>query len=501
MGISDTRPAGYAFLIEKYNLKVIPNWHTSFIGHAGGIRTIDRDGQRETIYPLQYWPGEGIGDHLEFAISYDGTNLGILSALFEKASENEIASYISSKPTGKNARRIWFLYEYLTGRSLPLEDLGKMNYVDALDADLYYTIESGEKVRRQKVVNNLLGSREFCPIIRRTKKLLSDESIDLPGLCQNIVSAYPPELLKRALNYLFGKETKSSFEIENIKPSASRTEIFISLLELAGYEDFCEKQLLIDIQNRIVDQRFVSTDYRTSQNYIGQSISLQRQLIHYICPKPADLKSLMDGLIASHKRMKASTVHAIAHAAVISFGFVFIHPFEDGNGRIHRFLIHNILSLRGVVPKGLMFPVSAAMLKNRQLYDSSLETFSKPLMKLVSYEIDDLGRMSVLGDTARMYRFIDLTTQAEALFDFVKLTIEHELTEELEFLSSYDETRKAIQEIVDMPDRQIDLFIRLCLQENGKLSARKRESHFSNLTDAEIVLMQEAVTRGYKRLN
>jgi Fic family protein len=186
---------------------------------------------------------------------------------------------------------------------------------------------------------------------------------------------------------------------------------------------------------------------------------------------------------------------------VISYGFVFIHPFEDGNGRIHRFLIHNILSLRGAVPAGLMFPVSAAMLKNRQLYDDSLEAFSKPMLKLVTYEIDDNGQMSVSGDTAGIYRYIDMTSQAEALFDFVKLTIEHELTEELEFLSSYDETKKAIQEIVDMPDRQIDLFIRLCLQENGRLSARKRESHFSSLTDEEIALMEEAVAKGYKRGN
>jgi Fic family protein len=46
---------------------------------------------------------------------------------------------------------------------------------------------------------------------------------------------------------------------------------------------------------------------------------------------------------------------------------------QDGNGRIHRFLIHNILARRKFTPEGLMFPVSAVMLKNPADYDASLE--------------------------------------------------------------------------------------------------------------------------------
>lgn len=44
-----------------------------------------------------------------------------------------------------------------------------------------------------------------------------------------------------------------------------------------------------------------------------------------------------------------------------------------------------------------------------------------------------------------------------------------------------------------MPDRQIDLFIRFCLQNNGRLSARKRASHFDHLTDEEVDAMEQAV--------
>lgn len=412
---------------------------------------------------------------------------------------DEIAAWIDSKPTGKYARRIWFLYEFLTGQKLPLPDLTKGNYIPLLEPDRYYAVTPGRRMQRQRVIDNLLGGKEFCPIIRRTEKLAAMEEISLKKWCEDAVTAYLPELLRRALSYLYNKESKSSFEIEHIKPSASRTEKFIGLLEMAEHKDFCEKFLLIDVQNRIVDPRFQDTDYRVTQNYLGQTISYQRQLVHFVCPKPNDLPKLMEGLLTAHQTMNEGAVPAIIHAATISYGFVFMHPFEDGNGRIHRFLIHNILFLRGAIPKGLMFPVSAAMLKNPALYDHSLEAFSSPLMRLVEYDMDDLGQMTVPGETGCLYRYIDMTAQAEALYDFVGLTIEHELVEELDFLANYDRTKQAIQEIVDMPDRLIDLFIQLSLQNNGRLLMRKRESHFGFLTDDELVSMESAVQEGYAK--
>jgi len=486
-------------LIEKYRLMVLPNWHISSISQTGTLRSTIQDGKIETIYPMSYWPGDRTVNHIEFALKYDGVNLGVLSALFDVVPEEEVTGWIESTPTGKYARKAWFLFEFLTGKRLPVPDLTKGNYIDILEPDLYYTTVPGRRIQRQRVIDNLLGVKSFCPIIRRTDKLASLEGIDLTKRCEDVVNAYPPDLLRRALSYLYSKETKSSFEIEHIKPSASRSEKFIGLLEMAEHRDFCEKTQLIDVQNRIVDPRFRDTDYRKSQNYIGQTVSYQKQIVHYVCPKPEEVDDLMDGLIRSHQIMKEGAVPAVIHAAAISYGFVFIHPFEDGNGRIHRFLIHNILSLRGSIPKGLMFPVSAAMLKNQALYDHSLEAFSNLLMRLVEYDLDDEGRMTVSGETGRVYRYIDMTCQSEALYDFIMLTIEHELVEELDFLAGYDKTKKAIQEIVDMPDRLIDLFIQVCLQNNGRLSAKKRESHFSFLSDDELARMEDAVKAGYER--
>ena len=491
------RFAGYAFLVENYHLNIIPNWHISSISQSGVKNIIRQDEQVEKIYPQSYWPGESSGDHLEFALKYDGINLAILSTLFNVINEEELTDWIASKPTGKYARKIWFLFEYLTGRMMSLPDLAQGNYIELLEGQLYYTITPGQRIQRQRMVDNLPGNPAFCPIVRRTDKLAALEQLDIQQRCTEIVTAYSPELLKRALSYLYTKETRSSFEIEHITPSASRTEKFITLLATAEQRDFCEKPLLIAAQNSIVDSRFRDTDYRGTQNYIGESISFQQQRIHYICPKPEDIADLMAGLIAAHRKLKSSAVPALVHAAIISYGFVFMHPFEDGNGRLHRFLIHNILSQRGSVPEGLMFPVSAAILKNPALYSTSLEKYSIPLLQLIDYDLDELGVMVVRGDTGCWYRYMDMTIQVEALYEFVIKTVEEELNEELDFLVSYDNTRRAIQNIVDMPDHHINLFIRLCLQNNGHLSATKRESHFRILSDDEIVRMEKAVREEY----
>lgn len=202
----------------------------------------------------------------------------------------------------------------------------------------------------------------------------------------------------------------------------------------------------------------------------------------------------MEGLLVSHQRLDGSSVSPVVHAAVIAYGFVFLHPFEDGNGRIHRFLIHNILARRGVTPEGIMFPISASMLENPSDYDASLEAFSRHLMTLVDYTLDEEGRMKVHNDTAGWYRYIDMTPQVEALFTFFEKTIERELAQELAFLADYDQWKKALQEIVDMPDRKVDMFLRLCLQNNGRLSATKRRSHFDFLSEEEIVRMEAVVS-------
>ena len=81
---------------------------------------------------------------------------------------------------------------------------------------------------------------------------------------------------------------------------------------------------------------------------------------------------------------------------------------------------------------------------------------------------------------------------------FIERTIQTELVEELAFLVNYDEAKAAAQEVVDMPDRLIRLFLRLCLQGGGRLSARKRASHFAMLSDEEMSALEQVVRSAFQ---
>jgi Fic family protein len=488
------QPIGYEALIRRYYIETIPHWHISFIAIENHTQKIEREGDRvRETYPKRYAVDNKATSHLEFALKYDGVNLTLLKQIFEQIEEEEIITYIQDKPTGKYARRLWYFYEFLMSRELPIEDLKQGNYVDLLETNRYYTISNPQSIKRQRVRDNLLGDNNFCPIVRKTEKLKAYEALNLSQKSKDIVTKYPNKLLKRALSYLYTKETKSSFEIEQIKPSSSRVEKFIALLKEAQKDDFCTKEKLLYLQNRIVDARFRDSKYRTTQNYVGERITYTEEKIHYISPKPKDLNRLMEGLIASHLKMNSDSNLAVVHATLIAYGFVYLHPFEDGNGRIHRFLLHNILAREGFTPKNMIFPLSAVMVKNPYEYEVSLEYFSSKLLSLIDYNLDDEGRMEVLGDTALWYRTIDMTQQVEALYEFIEKTIEEELHQELEFIVRYDTSKRAIQEIVDMPDREIDLFIRFVMQNGGRLSANKRKKYFDFLSDEEVALMEERV--------
>ncbi|MCK4506472.1 MAG: Fic family protein, partial [Candidatus Aegiribacteria sp.] len=163
----------------------------------------------------------------------------------------------------------------------------------------------------------------------------------------------------------------------------------------------------------------------------------------------------------------------------------YIHPFEDGNGRIHRLLMHHELTRRGFNPPGLSFPVSAAILERIQDYRSTLESYSARLLPMIDWEPTQNGNLIVLNDTADFYRYFDATTHTEFLYMCVEHTIETILPREVAFLQHYDRFQKGMSEIVEMPSSKIDLLHRFLQQNGGRLSKRAKSGEFAALTEEE----------------
>lgn len=488
---------GYRLLQERHSIACLPHWVESF-AISGARRSEQTPEQAREFYPEVYWPGDSDWDHLEFALKHEGLNLPLLRALLPRIAEPAMRDYVMERPRSEYRRRLWFLYEEITRRKLDIPDVSTGNNVLLLDPEMYHT---GRPTRspRHRVLNNLPGTLAFSPLVRRTRALRMFEAERLEEQCKKLIAEIPAEVYQRALDYLYAKETKSSYAIERERPDQQRALKFVEALRNAASADCLQPRALVALQNTIVDPRFADGGWRADQNYVGRSLAAGDEEVHFISPRPQDIASLMEEYLTSSRRILESDIHPVVAAAMIAYPFVFLHPFGDGNGRVHRFLIHYVLSRRGFAPVGVIFPVSAVMLHRMAEYDRSLESFSKPSLPLIAYEMDRQARMTVQNETADLYRHIDCTLIAETLFAFVKETIEDELPAEVRYLQQYDEARKRMRDIVDLPNRPADLFIRYCRQNGGRLAkARRKESDFAKLTDEEITALEEAVQEAFE---
>ncbi len=480
---------GLSRLVEELGLRVpAPAVRSEAI--RGGRRTkISGDSILEQ-YPLSYAPTDLLG-HIRFAMRYEPLDVGVIAAAFQKIPRPEMENWVRSEYIGKYVRRAWYLYELLTGNTLDVPDVPPTNNVLLLDPALHVTT-AGTRIRRQRVIDNLLGDRGYCPTIRRTEALEAAMARGLEAEAKKIVEDCDPIVLRRAVHYLFSKETKSSFAIEGEKPSSERTERFLQALTHAPEFDTSSTAAFVELQNTIVDARYAQKDWRTGQNYVSETGYHYVELVQFVCPKPEDVGPLMDGWKRMVARVEKDRVDAVCAAALTGFGFVFVHPFEDGNGRIHRFLIHHSLAKLGYTPQGIVFPVSAVMLRNLAKYDKALTAFSGRIRPFVEYRMDEPQRMTVLNETKNLYQYFDATPQAEYLYECVAETIEKDLREEIGFIQRYDHALDETKEIVDMPDKRASLLVRLIMQNKGRLAKNKRDL-FSEVTDEELAKIEKAM--------
>lgn len=94
----------------------------------------------------------------------------------------------------------------------------------------------------------------------------------------------------------------------------------------------------------------------------------------HICPSPEQVNVLMNQLFDWMKRRK-SDIHPLILSSVFHYEFVFIHPFEDGNGRTARLWQNVILSGW----KGLFeyLPIESALKKYQNGYYKAIADCNK----------------------------------------------------------------------------------------------------------------------------
>lgn len=481
-----TALAGYSALINEYGLKV-PNpdyFYAISTKHRKYSKGIWR------FLTPRHKPENNLRGHLIFALKNEGVDLLVLKSLFKALEPTKVIEIVQNTPTGSYSRRIWFLYEWLLSEKLDIKDATHGNFISVIEEKIQFPGPSRVS-RRHRVKNNLPGTQKFCPLIRKTDKLNRFISANLSQEAINNVGKIYGDLLSRAASFLLLKDSKASFTIEGESPSHNRVERWGRVIGEAG-----KKRLTLDelarLQEIIIpDTRFVNHGLRTEGGFVGEhDRETGMPLPIHISARSSDLGNLILGLLETYRLLCDNLFNPVLTATVIAFGFVFIHPFVDGNGRIHRYLLHHILAECDFVPKGLVFPVSANILSRVDVYRRVLEQFSKPRLDLIKWRPTDDNNVEVLNDTADFYCYFDATHQAEFLFECVAETVSKTLPEEVEYLRKHDLFTEFMKSYLDMNDKLINLLIRFLHGSHGNLSKCAREKEFKKLTTKEIAAIE-----------
>jgi Fic family protein len=495
--------AGFKWLEDAFGVSPVQPF-IAVSGFGSARKTVESaDGARIETYPYAMRPESTAAAHLAFAFRYEPMHLEFLARLFAQLDPAIIEAWVAREPTGQYARRVGFLFEWLTGKRLAVEQVSSGNYVDALDATRYLVAGNAFNNQRWRVRDNLPGTPEFCPIVMRTALVQQHERYDCARALRDLEVQFGAEILQRSAVWLTIKESRASFLIENEEGKIDRVRRFAAVMErrcgMGG--DPLLLASLTELQTEILG---MATRYglRRSPVFVGHNDDFVC-VVDYIAPHWNHTLMLLNGLALSMERTKNQP--SLIRAAVASFGFVYIHPMADGNGRISRFLVNDVLRRDGAVPAPFILPISATIThgtRERVGYDRALERLSKPLMRRFSDRVD-FGAEVDCEDGVRTnfhfdaydealptWRYPDLTGQVEYLGDVVRNTIEREMTNEAHYLRNLAQAREAVKNHLEGPNSDIDQIIRSLRGNQYRVSGnlRKRFPQFEDAALAEAIV-------------
>ncbi len=487
---------GYSWLLSQYGIKLVQRLRTqSYIVTTSSRHTKTEDGYTKEYFPENFIPENSFSGHFTFALKNEGIHLELFSRLFEKIDPTELESWIEREPSGQYARRACFFYEWITGNQLNFDGVKTGNYVDALEEKKYFTGKSKNNTR-WRVRDNIPGNPNFAPVINRLQKVIEAEDFKCLPHLQELESEFGPDIIQRSSVWLTIKESRASFEIEREEKQVDRIRRFASVMakKCGSLEDPLDPETLASLQQEILGPSATRYGIRRSPVFIGE-IDNCIEIVHYIAPAHQVLINMLEGLkeFQLSTKGKSSTIRA----AAISFAFVYIHPMSDGNGRISRFLINDILRKDESLP--FILPISATItnsIASRKSYDDILETFSKHFMMYYnsSYSfgedrIEEDGiktnfNFDEYKDALHAWRYLDLTDHTIYMYDILKNTIDVEMRKEAKQIREILSCRAAVKEVIEGPDQDIDRIVR-SVRDNNKVS-KKLKKDFPILENKEI---------------
>lgn len=224
-----------------------------------------------------------------------------------------------------------------------------------------------------------------------------------------------------------------------------------------------------------------AASFRHEQNYLSNG--LRGALgVTYIPPAPQLARELMSELMALANHDGRENLHddggldPIMLAAIVSFGFVFVHPFMDGNGRLSRFLFHQVLCQQGALDDGLLLPVSAVLKQDEAGYKAVLESWSASTRPFWQVEWIDGERyhFDFQGHDA-LYRYWDATHCVEFMFAAVEQALTTKLIQESDYLKQYDAIYQQIDKQFDVAAKDLASLVMHCMQHHGRISENRRK--------------------------
>ena len=474
---------GYQWLANRYGVWPLQAFRTDSTV-AKSRSTVREGGYVHEYFPPAARPADTLAGHLTFALKHEGVHLEFLARLFSVVPVADLEAWVAAEPTGQYARRTGFFYEYLTGRQLAFPGVVAGNYVAALDEEDYLTASRPANNPRWRVRDNLPGTRDYCPLVLRTARVRQAEQYDCAQHLSDLEVEFGADVLLRSAVWLTIKESRASFAIEHEEQHVDRVRRFASAMEqrCGQGEDPLSEGALGELQSQILGPRATRYGVRRSPVFVGEMDGFT-EVVHYIAPHWDDTPALLSGLRAFAARTAGAS--ALVRAAVLSFGFVYVHPMSDGNGRISRFLINDVLRRDRAIPAPFIVPVSATItstVMSRRGYDQILELFSRPLMRKYAQawrfgaeQVAEDGvhynlQFDAYQDALPAWRYPDMTDHVEYLAQVVQSTIEQEMRKEAGYLRSLRTARERVKQVIEGPDGDIDRIIRSVRENGGKVS-------------------------------